>query len=387
MYLHKLGGSWLDHPFVRGRFLITDKNDIKRIAEAGINEVWIDIEKGDDVAEPAQADIEATIEEQQETTEEGKQEQTEKVTMEAAVAQARKLCDDAKEQVETMFEHVRLGKAIKSSETTPLIDEIESMIDKNAEAMLSVARIKTHDDYTYMHSVAVSALMIALAKQLKLAPHLIHLAGVAGLVHDFGKAYMPLEVLNKPGRLSEKEFAIMRKHPEIGAKALDKSKFAPEVVDVVLHHHEKVDGTGYPDGLKGEEISLLARMGAICDVYDAITSNRPYKEAWDPSGAIRQMASWKGSFDRTLMKAFISAVGIYPVGSLVRLESGLLAVIVETSELSLLTPKVKVFFSAKLKEPVPVKTIDLAEPDCKEKIEVTEDPTQWNFNDLTKLWM
>jgi len=389
MYLHKLGGSWMDHPFVRSSFLITDKNDIKRIAQAGIKEVWIDIKKGDDVVEEPQVAAESDSESEPEIieAEEPVAEKPAKVSMDAAIAQARKLCDDAKEQVETMFEEVRLGKAINSSATTPLIDEIESMIDKNAEAMLGVARIKTHDDYTYMHSVAVSALMIALAKQLKLDEKQIHLAGVAGLVHDLGKAYMPLEVLNKPGRLSEKEFAIMRKHPEVGAKAIDQSKFEPEVVDVVLHHHEKMDGTGYPEGLKGEEISLLSRMGAICDVYDAVTSNRPYKEAWDPSGTIRKMASWKGHFDPEIFKAFISSVGIYPVGSLVRLESGLLAVVLEAHEVSLLTPKVKVFFSARLKEPVPVKTIDLAAPGCKEKIESAEDPSQWNFKDLTKLWM
>ncbi|HBO9536253.1 TPA: hypothetical protein L5E97_005775, partial [Pseudomonas aeruginosa] len=148
-----------------------------------------------------------------------------------------------------------------------------------------------------------------------------------------------------------------------------------------------IDGTGYPDRLAGDAISLLARMGAICDVYDAVTSERAYKKPWDPSAAMRQMAKWEGHFDKRIFHAFVKAVGIYPVGSLVRLSSQRLAVVVEPGMESLLTPKVRVFFSLRSREPIPMQTIDLAATSCKDSITGPEDPTLWNFKNLDDLWM
>ena len=159
------------------------------------------------------------------------------------------------------------------------------------------------------------------------------------------------------------------------------------VLDIVLHHHEKANGSGYPDGLKGDEISLLARMGAICDVYDAITSDRPYKKGWDPSEALRKMASWTdGHLDGRMFQAFVKSRGIYPTGSLVRLTSGRIGVVTAQSEGALLKPVVKVFFSTKSNLRLPPFLIDLTAPDCKEKIVAREDPQQWQFPDLNPLW-
>jgi hypothetical protein len=158
-------------------------------------------------------------------------------------------------------------------------------------------------------------------------------------------------------------------------------------LDVCLHHHEKVDGSGYPHRLKGDEISLFAKMGAVCDVYDAITSDRPYKRGWDPAESIRKMAEWsKGHFDEAVFKAFVKSVGIYPTGSLVRLESGRLGVVMDQHESSLLTPRVKVFFSAKSKTPLPQQIIDLAKLVGREKIIGRESPEDWNFPNLDELW-
>jgi hypothetical protein len=149
-----------------------------------------------------------------------------------------------------------------------------------------------------------------------------------------------------------------------------------------------MDGTGYPHGLKGDAISLFARMGAICDVYDAITSNRPYKRGWAPADSIRKMAEWsKGHFDEAVFQAFVKTVGIYPTGSLVRLESGRLAVVIEQDETSLLSPRVKVFFSAKTKMPIIQETLELAKLVGKEKIIGRESPDDWGFKNLDMLWM
>jgi HD-GYP domain-containing protein (c-di-GMP phosphodiesterase class II) len=207
------------------------------------------------------------------------------------------------------------------------------------------------------------------------------------MLHDLGKAVMPLEVLNKPGRLTDEEFAIMKSHPTRGHEMLVEGGGAGAVVlDVCLHHHEKIDGSGYPKGLKGEQISLFAKMGAACDVYDAVTSARAYKDPWDPAEALRSMAQWKGHFDPTVFQSFVKTVGIYPVGSLVRLQSGKLAVVTVQNPESLLAPKVKTFFSTKSDMRIEPRELDLAAPGCHDKIVACETPEKWGFKDLDQLW-
>jgi HD-GYP domain-containing protein (c-di-GMP phosphodiesterase class II) len=162
---------------------------------------------------------------------------------------------------------------------------------------------------------------------------------------------------------------------------------SPLVLDVCLHHHEKTDGSGYPKGLKADEISLFAKMGAVCDVYDAITSNRPYKSGWDPAESLRKMAEWSnGHFDGKVFQAFVKSLGIYPIGSLVKLTSGRLGVVVEQTGKSLTTPSVKVFFSTKSNMRIVPEVIDLSQQGAVEKIVSREDPAKWRFSDLNELW-
>jgi HD-GYP domain-containing protein (c-di-GMP phosphodiesterase class II) len=231
-------------------------------------------------------------------------------------------------------------------------------------------------------------MMVALAKQLGLDEVQTRSAGLAGLMHDLGKAAMPAEVLNKPGKLTDAEFEIIKTHPEEGHRLLlTGSNVDPVVLDVCLHHHEKVDGSGYPKGLKSDEISLFAKMGAVCDVYDAITSNRPYKAGWDPAESLRKMAEWsKGHFDWVVFQAFVKSLGIYPVGSLVRLSSGRLGVVVEQTGKALTGPSVKVFYSTSSNMRIAPQVIDLSRPGVAEKIAGREDPAKWKFSDLDELW-
>jgi HD-GYP domain-containing protein (c-di-GMP phosphodiesterase class II) len=211
---------------------------------------------------------------------------------------------------------------------------------------------------------------------------------MAGLLHDLGKSVMPLKILNKPGKLTDAEFEIMKGHPAEGHAMLLKGDTTdPVTLDVCLHHHERVDGTGYPKGLKRDEISLLAKMGAVCDVYDAITSNRPYKAGWDPAESLRKMAEWsKGHFELSVFQAFVKSIGIYPVGSLVLMKSGRIGVVVEQSEKSLTTPKVKLFYSTKSSMRIPAMMVDLSHPHTVDRIAGREDPAKWNFPDLHELW-
>ena len=383
MHLQAFCGAWLDHPFWRTKFVLTDPNDLVLVRESPISEVWIDISKGLDV-EPGSAAAAVNVE-IVEKLPEPVPAKIEKTSFNDEVKRASRIVAKGKEAVVSMFQEARMGKAIEAEAAAPLVEEISNSVMRNPGALISLARLKTADDYTYMHSVAVCALMIALARQLGLDEQQTRDAGMAGLLHDLGKAMIPLDVLNKPGKLTDAEFALVKTHPEEGHKLLLEGKGVSDVTkDVCLHHHEKVDGSGYPKGLNSETMSLFAKMGAVCDVYDAITSNRPYKAGWDPAESIKRMAEWKGHFDPAVFQAFVKSLGIYPIGSLVRLESGKLGVVIEQGEQSLLKPKVKVFFSTKAQAYIKPETIDLAR--SPEKIAGREDAAKWGIKDIDRYW-
>lgn len=391
MYLKEFCGSWMEHPFWRTSFVITDPEDIASIRATSIKEVWIDCAKGLDVAPGEQAishsESEAQIDAELHQAVSAPS-QIERVPVAVELAQAVKICAKSKQAVNSMFHEARMGKSVDTEAALQLVEEISDSVSRNPGALISLARLKTADDYTYMHSVAVCALMISLARQLSLGDADTRAAGIAGLLHDLGKALMPMAVLNKPGKLTDEEFSVIKSHPFEGHRMLlGGSDVHSIVLDVCLHHHEKMDGSGYPDRLKGDEISLFARMGAVCDVYDAITSNRPYKAGWDPAESLRKMAEWtKGHFDRTIFQAFVKTLGIYPIGSLLRLSSGRLGIVVEQSEKSLLTPHVKVFFSTTANARIVPEVVDLSRPGCTETIAGREDPDKWRFPDINELW-
>ena len=391
MHLKEFCGSWMEHPFWRNGFVLTDPKDLESIRASSIKEVWIDCSKGIDVAAGEVAVSEA--ESDSEVEEALAQVVLERrnvapVSTEQELAHAAKICSQAKRAVISMFEEARMGKAVDTGGAQKLVEEITDSVARNPGALISLARLKTADDYTYMHSVAVCAMMVALAKQLKLDEEQTRLAGLAGLMHDLGKAMIPMEILNKPGKLSPAEFEIVKQHPREGHKLLlTGANVDPVVLDVCLHHHEKTDGSGYPDKLKDTQITLFAKMGAVCDVYDAITSNRPYKPGWDPAESLRRMAEWaKGHFDIQVFQAFVKSLGIYPIGSLVQLSSGRLGVVVEQTGKSLTTPTVKVFFSTKSNMRIIPELVDLSRAGVTEKIVSREDPAKWRFADLNDLW-
>jgi HD-GYP domain-containing protein (c-di-GMP phosphodiesterase class II) len=263
----------MDHPFWREDFIVKTDDELRQIQTCSIKEVWIDIKKGVDVAGATKQEAEAGIDKVLEHIAPPKPVEV-RVSMADEVKRAAKICAKAKEAVVSMFQEARMGNAVDHEAAGALVDEISSSVMRNPGALISLARLRSADDYTYMHSVAVCALMVALSRQLSLDEKQTRDAGMAGLLHDLGKALMPMEVLNKPGKLTEEEFRIIKGHPVEGHRLLVEGGGASEVaLDVCLYHHEKVDGSGYPKGLKGDEISLFAKMGAICDVYDAITSN------------------------------------------------------------------------------------------------------------------
>lgn len=395
MHLDELCGSWMEHPFWRSKFVLKDPEDIRRIRESGITEVWIDVSKGLDVEGETPQQNEQSVTEMLMEAELDRAPQppqtgpaVRQTDMNEELKRAAMICAKAKHAVVSMFQEVRMGKAVSAESAGELVEEISASVLRNPGALISLARLKTADDYTYMHSVAVCALMVSLARQLGLPDAEVREAGMAGLLHDLGKALMPMKVLNKPGKLTDEEFRVIKNHPVEGHRLLVEGGSASEIVlDVCLHHHEKVDGSGYPDRLSDEQITLFAKMGAVCDVYDAITSNRPYKKGWDPAESIRKMTEWSnGHFDDKVFQAFVKSIGIYPTGSLVKLSSGRLAVVLEQSGKSLLAPRVKAFFSTRSQTYVVPEVIDLSSPAATEKIVGREDAAAWGLKNLDDLW-
>jgi HD-GYP domain-containing protein (c-di-GMP phosphodiesterase class II) len=389
MHLHELCGPWLDHPFWRAKFLLADPADIAKLLASGITECWIDNAKGLDVAPPPRVDVLAPEPAPpQEAPAQGPTRSTAPSSMNEELARAALLVKKSRAAVLSLFSEARMGKTMNTEQCTELVGEITESVWRNPGALVSLARLKTHDDYSYMHSVAVCALMVSLARQLGQSEAEARDAGMAGLLHDMGKALMPLEVLNKPGKLTDAEYDLIKTHPERGHELLLGGSATATALDVCLHHHERPDGKGYPHGLSGAALSLQARMGAVCDVYDAITSNRPYKAGWDPGESIARMAEWtqQGQFDPQIVHAFVSSLGIYPTGSLVRLQSGRLAVVVEQNPGALAAPKIKVFFSTKAQMPVPPEMVDLNHPGCSERITGRESNAVWKFKHLDELW-
>ena len=397
MYVHELCGSWFDNPFWAPSFLLRDASDVSKLQASGVRELWIDTARSHPnlsvAATPAEAPDVITVgtmasEEAMDPAEFKFVAQPES-TIGDEISKAARIVQQSRDAVAHMFEDARMGRLTGTAHAMPIVEEIAASVMRNSEALISLVRLKQADDYTYMHSVAVCAMMVALAKQVGLADEQVRLYGLAGLLHDIGKMAIPLDILNKPGRLTEDEFLRVKQHPRAGYEILNRaSDIPPVVLDVCLHHHERIDGQGYPGKQKGDGISVAARMGSICDVYDAITSNRPYKKGWSPAVSLQKMAAWskEGHFDLKLLAAFVKCIGIYPVGTVVKLKSNRLAVVTDTSK-SLLRPVLKVFFSVSSMAYLSPTTLDLLVANAAEGIQSVEAPEKWGISSVERFWL
>ncbi|MDO8653638.1 MAG: HD-GYP domain-containing protein [Undibacterium sp.] len=393
MYIQELCSSWMDSPFWQKSFMLENQASLDKVNGSKIQEVWIDTNKGlDTVIDRIVIDTPSKPEEKLVPVVKIPMlfKDIPPVSMDEEMVRAVNIVDNSKQAVFSMFNEARMGNAVDAEKAMPLVEEIASSVMRNPGALIGLARLKTADDYTYMHSVAVCALMIALSRQLGLDDDKTREAGLAGLLHDIGKMAVDLDILNKPGKLTDAEFVSVKEHPAAGHRMLLEANGVGEIaLDVCLHHHEKMDGSGYPDRLSGDQISLYARMGAVCDVYDAITSNRPYKQGWCPAESLRKMSEWsKGHFDEAVFQAFVMSIGIYPVGTLVRLQSGRLGVVIEQQVgKSLMSPKVRVFFSTKSSTYITPELLDLAGPGLQDKIVMREDANKWDLKDINRFWL
>ncbi|MGZ5600672.1 MAG: HD-GYP domain-containing protein [Methylobacter sp.] len=386
MFIHDINCVWMEHPFLVGALKIKNDQTIKKITDLGVREVYIDTLKGLDVIDaPTEAEVNAEIEHKMLAMVQQTKPITTTSTLSEELERSRKVYSEANKIISNIMHDVRIGKQIEVERIDPVVERMSNSILRNKDALLSLCRIKNKDDYTFLHSVSVGALLISFAHALDFNRDVIKQLGIGGMLHDIGKTKVPNEILNKPGALTEDEFVIMKSHVVHGCSILRKSSGIAQVsFDVASQHHERFDGSGYPLGLKNSEMSVYGQMAAIVDVYDAITADRCYHKGMEPTVAVRKMFEWsKFHFNPKLLRTFIRTVGIYPVGTLVMLESGKIGVVIEQCETDMTRPLVRTIFDAKKNYFITPDDIDLAKPLGQgggDKIVNYESPDKWNID-------
>lgn len=364
MFVHDMDCGWMEHPFLTGSFKIRSEKDIGQMIAYGIRELYIDSDKGLDVTDaPTQKEVETSITRQMEVVFENVK-AVESTSLREETGRARVVLVEASKIIGDLMQGARLGRQIEQEQIDPIVGKMSESILRNKDALLSLCRIKEKDNYTFLHSVSVGALLMCFTRAFDLKPGDMQLVGIGGMLHDIGKTMVPDRILNKAGELTLDEFTTMKMHVLYGQNILsDTPGITQTSFDVVAQHHERYDGSGYPLKLKGSEMSIYGQMASIVDVYDAITSDRCYRKAMDPTVALRKMFEWsKLHFDPGLIQTFVRTIGIYPIGTLVMLESGKIAVVIDQQGRDLTRPLVRAVFDSKKSSYLAPEDIDLSRP-------------------------
>jgi len=381
MYINDLNCGWMDHPFARNRFKVDEAATLNRILGTGVAEVYIDTALGSDVRVAETETVEVKeIEESLADLIDFMPSVIVRLSPAEEFEHAKNLYANANKLMQDMMRDVRLGKQITLEPCEPVIDDIISSMFRFPSALLPLAQMKTVDEYTFQHSVAVAALAVAFGRVLDLPRDEIKDIALGGLLHDVGKALIPGRILNKPGKLDDAEFEIIKSHVVHTAKLLKDVKGISEITfNAASQHHERHDGSGYPHGLKGNQISLHGQILAIVDVYDAITSLRVYHKGIPPAEALKKLYAWSGAqFDNRMVQAFIKGIGIYPAGSLVRMESDKLAIVREVMPDNLLQPIVQIIYDCTRLCFIPPEVVDLSTSN--DKIKSNESFEKWGID-------
>lgn len=347
MYVVDLHKRWLDHSLWVKRFKVRDDEHIWKLKDEGIAEVSIDTDKGIDLPPPPSPVASVNAAEQKfKSLAEIKAEIPHTVSLGEERRRATKLLREASDTVSNLMFSAKAGQGVDAARLEPMVAKMVESVSRNPDALVPLSRLKSEETYATEHAVATAGLIIAFGRHQGLAEPEIEKMALGAMVKDIGQAAIDARLITKPGMLSQAEFSIVQGHVEEGLAVLEAtSRLSATSVAVVLEHHERYNGCGYPYQMAGDEISTAGRMAAIVDTYDAMTSARPYRAALSPSLALRQLYDEGGrQYDPALVAAFVKTVGIYPVGTLVLLESGHLAVVEQLHADNMLTPIVRVIY-------------------------------------------
>lgn len=341
---------------------MTDEKLIRKIEDYGICEVYIDTEKGTDIVDaPTREEITREIQDRLRDVYVTEVDTECRAPVQEEIVRAKVIRHEAQETVKSIMNDMRFGRNIEKGKVEEIVDKMALSIFRNQDAILSLGKIRRTDEYTYAHSVSTCALMLAFGKYLGFEAQELREAGIGAMLHDIGKVKVPLYILNKNGALTDDEIASVREHVAFGCQMLEETPGISEIsIAVAAEHHERIDGKGYPKGVAGNDISRYGKVAAIIDVYDAMTSDRCYRSRIPPTDVLGKLFEWsKFNFDGTLVQQFVRCIGIYPVGSLVYLESGLIAVVISHGMKSLLHPVIRVIFDTKRNRYIRPYDIDL----------------------------
>ena len=374
MFVHKLEGSWFKHPFWKSKFILDDPGTLDDLRDADIDAVVIDISKGCDVLlrrgdapavrsapvsapkpllqrrrvaaanTPAQFDYRSTAPQ----------------TMAREFGHAARTADRGRKVVTKVFLQMRLGKTIPAQAVEPVIEDIFASVQRNPHAFNGLMRCKQDNEFLYRHALACSALMISLARALKLSPNEIREAGLAGLMFDVGVNLLPVDLADFGNDHRRLPAELLMQHAELGANFLEASGLPAASSMVARHHHERSDGQGYPARLNGSDIPLLSRMATICDAYDELASFMPGSGVVDPGTVLQTMSAQRGRFDPEVFAAFVQCMGTFPIGTFVELKSARLALVIDQNPTDISKPTVRPFFSLTTGKSLRSEDIDLA---------------------------
>ncbi len=347
MQIEKLDRSWLDTPFFRHKMTITSRAQIAQLKACGVHTLVVNIDV-EEVGEEqiSQPDI-ATDPALTATKEPAATPPA--VPIEEELPNARQVYHAAKTVVQNAMHDTRLGRAINMEDVNRVVSNMTDSVLRNPDALTSLSRLKKFDEYTFYHSVNTAILAMSLGRHLEFERNTLHQIGVGTLLHDIGKTKIPPEILNKPGRFQPHEMEIMKQHVLRGVEVLSTTTgLGDSYLRPALEHHERVDGTGYPHRRVRNELSRFGLMAAVVDIYDAITSDRCYHKGRVAHEALQFLyrLAQEGHLDATLVQQFIHVVGIYPVGSVVELNTGEVGIVTQIHHHVPLTPVVLLVKSA-----------------------------------------
>lgn len=344
---------------------IKREDTLKKIQSKGVGEVFIDISKGKDSAFAVPILSKDTTFKP-------------RVPLRAERAKAQRVYGEARGLVSDVLNNVKMGKAIDVAPVAELADDINNSILNNPNALQCLSQIREKDKYLLEHSVNVGILMSIFSTFLGFDKPTVKELTTGALLHDIGKIRVPDEVLNKPGALTDEEWVEMKRHVVYGQAVLAKSEGISDIAkSICAQHHERLDGTGYPMGKAGDEIDVYGRMAAVVDVYDAVTASRCYHDGMSPFKAMKLLLSLADNhFDRSLVYSFIRCMSVYPVGTVVELESGRLGVVIESNLATPNKPKLRIFYNMKHKTYEKPSLMDMGGSAVKEEIVKTWHPDE-----------
>ena len=345
MYVAELDRPWTDTPFAFQGFILSTQQQLDALKKY-CSAVMVDTERGSVVPDAPAVRVAYP----------------ERMPVEQEISVARTSYASTRTLMRDVLTAVRVGKTLDAERLKSAVTSMTESVLRNPDALLLFSQLRAKGEYTEAHALDVSIYMITFGRFLQLEPGQIEFLGYLGLLQDIGKVRLPKELLEKRGRLTMEEYERAKLHVNYSAEILRATPGLPgDLARIATLHHERHDGSGYPKGLRGNEIGMIGSIAAIVDTFDALTVKRPYAEPVSPSAAISMLYKWRGVFfDANLIEQFIRCIGIFPVGSLVQLNSGEVGVVIAQNASKRLLPRVMVIRDGKGNPMQPHKMLDLA---------------------------